>query len=208
MSVVKKYLSYKAVRISGIFILVVGLCVGGYFAYNNIAKSKSQNNSKEQTVKVARGDIDVAISGTGTVQPISRYDIVPLVKGNILQAPFEEGMDVKLGDLLYKIDDSDLSFNIQKAENGIEKLKINTQSTVESIKDLNVYAPIDGRISGLSAKEGDQTGSNSKIAEIIEDRHIVATIPFIKTDVDKIKVGQKATVSAVSEWASCEGTVK
>ena len=195
-------------KIVYIILIIFGVGIGGYYTYKSITKANAQSTSKDQTAKVTRGDLDVAITGTGTVQPIARYDIVPLVKGNILKAPFEEGMDVKQGDLLYAIDNSDLSYNIEKAQNGIQRLQINNGETLDSVNNLTAFASIDGRISNLSLKEGDQVGSNGKIGDITNDKRIIANIPFIKSDIDKIKVGDAAELQAVDEWASVEGRVK
>lgn len=201
-------MSNKAIRNSLIVLIAIGLCAGAFFTYKNVfAAANGKNGVTESTATVVRGDLEVTISGTGTVQPISRYDIVPLVKGKILEAPFEEGASIKEGDLLYRIDDSDLSFNISKSQNGIEKLRINNQQSVESLNNLVVTAPVEGRLTNFTIKQGDQV-SSSKIGDIINDRKVIATIPFVKPIVDNIKVGQKATIQAVSEWASAEGTVK
>lgn len=177
-----------------IFILVIAIAGGGgYFAYTKfVAKGYAQTSAKVETATVKRDKIDVTISGTGTVEPISRYDIVPLVKGKILSAPFEEGDSVKEGDLLYTIDDSDLSYNIQKAENSIKKLEISNQSTLDTINNLKVYAPADGKLTDFTLKEGERVEDNGVIAGIVNDKELIATVPFNKTQLQSIQVGQKA----------------
>jgi multidrug resistance efflux pump len=158
------------------------------------------------TAKVARGDLDVSISGSGTVQPFAKFDIVPLVKGNILSAPFEEGMKVKAGDLLYKIDDSDLSNNIQKTQNSIDKLNVSNQSTQDSIKNLEVFAPCDGKLTDFSIKAGEQVGGNNgKLADIVNDKKIVINASFSASQLKEIKVGQK--VLAIGNPFGFNGTL-
>lgn len=207
--VMKKLVSTKLIKYVVIILVIAGLGGGAYFIYRNMSsKATAASNSGVRTVQVARGDIDVTISGTGTVQPISRYDIVPLVKGSIISAPFEEGMSVKSGDLLYKIDDSDLSYNLQKAQNSIEKLKINNQQSEDSKNNLVVYAPIGGRVSNLTIKEGEQAGSSGKIADITDDKHVIATIPFKESQVNSIKIGQQAQIAVPDYMVYIDGTVK
>ena len=41
----------------------------------------------------AMHDMTVAVSGTGTIEPIQSYKVTTLVSGEILEAPFEEGQD-------------------------------------------------------------------------------------------------------------------
>ncbi len=190
----KEILSNKLIKIPLIVLIIAGVGFGGYKIYNNMMTAKANKTAPtESKVTVARGDIEVIISGSGSVAPISRYDIIPLIKGNILNAPFEEGMQVKAGDLLYQIDDSDLSINLQKTTNSIEKLKIDNQATVDSLRNLMIYSPSDGKITGLTLKEGDQAGgNNARIAEIINDEQLTAILAFTKTQLEKIYIGQKA----------------
>ena len=69
----------------------------------------------------AMHDMTVAVSGTGTIEPIQSYKVTTLVSGEILEAPFEEGQTVHKGDVLFRIDASDV-------ENNIEQLQLNVQS--------------------------------------------------------------------------------
>lgn len=202
--------SKKAVKYAVILVIVAGLGGGTYYTYKHFAvPASAKNQIKETAVKVARGDLAVTISGTGAVQPISRYDIVPLVKGNVLSAPFDEGMDVKAGDLLYKIDDSDLSFNIQKAQNSIDKLKMSNQSTQDSITNLEVVAPFDGRITNFTLTEGEQlSGNNAKIAELVDDKKLTAIIPFNEAQAGKIVPGQSARAMFGQFLTYLDGVVK
>jgi len=198
----------KKHKILIIIVAVVVLLAAAYFISKNISKKAGASGGQaETTVQVMRGDISVTISGTGTVEPIARYDIIPLVKGNILEAPFEEGMQVKKDDLLYRIDDSDLSYNIRKSENNIKKMELSNQDTLKSAANQVVTAPADGRITSLTVREGEQVGNNSRLGEIVNDKRITALVPFHKTQADKIKPGQKAWLEIESYFWSIEGTV-
>lgn len=190
-------------------LLVLALIgAGGYSIYNKVAVSTTNANASNfKAISVSKGDINVKISGTGTVQPISRYDIVPLVKGTILKAPFEQGMKVKEGDSLYLIDDSDLSYNIEKTKNSIEKLKLNNQLTEEDIKGLELFAPIEGRLKNFSIKDGEQVGGNNKIAEIVNDKEMTAVIPFNSSQIHRIKVGQRAVIVVPQYMTYIDGTI-
>lgn len=186
---------------------VVG--TGAFYTYKTFfSRDNAQAGMREMTAKATRGDLSVSISGTGTVQPISRYDIVPLIKGNIISAPFDDGMNVKAGDLLYRIDDSDLSFNIEKSENNIEKMKMSNQTTFDSIEKLDVTSPVEGRISNFTLTAGDQVGSNSKIADIYDHKNLTTTISFNESQTKNIKVGQSAQVLVGQFLRYFDGTVK
>lgn len=200
----KKYI--KKFIIVVVIVAIAG--AGVYFSLKIYSNRNVQTAVKEMTVKVTRGDIDVTLTGTGTVEPIARYDIVPLVTGSILSAPFEEGDKVKKGDLLYEIDSSDLSYNIKKAQNAIERLKINSQNVEENIRNMEVVAPCDGRITNLTVKEGEEVSSNKTIAEIVNDKQIIATVPYNQSQIKYIKVGQQAQILFPDLMQYIDGTVK
>ncbi|MCX7843569.1 MAG: HlyD family efflux transporter periplasmic adaptor subunit [Clostridia bacterium] len=190
-----------------IIFLIAVLGAGGYLAFKSVTAAGAKSTTRENTARVARGDLEVFISGTGTVQPIARFDIVPLVKGKILEAQYEEGAYVKKGDLLYRIDDSDLSYNIQKAQNSVEKIRINYKQSVESLSSLVVTAPFSGQLSNFTLKPGEQVGSNTKIGELINNKKITAVIPYIQSQAAQIKVGQKAKVLVLSYLSYFDGEV-
>lgn len=195
--ILKKQLINTIIKIVITVLVVAGVGYGGYYGYNKVSSAKATNTvSREVTVEVVRGDLTVNISGTGTVQPISRYDILPMVTGNIVSAPFEEGMEVKAGDLLYKIDDSDVSINIEKTKNSIAKFHLNNKTTLENIKNLEVFAPVDGRIVNFTVKVGDSVGSSNKIADIVNNERLVVKLPFKESDLEKISNHQSVQLVA------------
>lgn len=199
----------KGLKIVIISIVCLTVIIGGYFIYNKKNVETSRQNSQNGVIhEVTRRDILVKISGTGTVQPVSMYSITPLVKGTVLKAPFDEAMDVKKGELLYKIDDSDLLNSIEKTKNSIAKLNLNNQSTIDSINNLIVYAPFDGRIENFYINEGEEIKNNSiKIANIINDKGLKAIIPFSQSQINKIELGQEAKIMVSDYMTYVNGKV-
>jgi HlyD family secretion protein len=190
-----KFMSKKAIKTVAFLVVIAIIGGGAYYAYKEFAATASASGFQQQnTAKVKRGDLNVTITGTGTLQPVSRYDIVPLVKGSIVSAPFEEGEKVEKGDLLYKIDDSDLMYSIEKAQNSVEKLKRRRNQLLGDLDNLVVYAPVSGRMINFDAKEGESLSSNSQIASIVDHNRIILTVPFHKSQINKIKVGQDAQI--------------
>lgn len=202
----KQLFKNKYIKYSSIALIVCVVITGGYFTYRNITKANAQGNAQELTTVAGKGNLDVTITGTGTIEPISRYDIVPVVEGNVLSAPFEEGMKVKKDDLLYRIDDSDQANSIQRAQNTIERKKIDNSKTTENLNNLIVTAPFDGRMINFSLNEGDKV-SAGKIADMVDDKRISAQIPFVEAQVMKISVGMNAQLKVVDDLLFVNGTV-
>ena len=173
---------------------------------NKLAANKSKKASSELTGKVEKGNIKVEISGDGVIAAFERYDINPLVKGKILQASFEEGQKVKKGELLYKIDATDLEATIQKSKNSIEKIQANNQDNEKNLNKTVIYAEASGRLINFNVK-ADETVTTAKAGEILNDSYSIAKIPFNKDQIKQIKVGQVATVTSEALMFSIEGTV-
>ena len=77
----------------------------------------------------ARQELLVSVSGTGTIEPIHSYKVTTLVKGEVLEAPFEEGQTVHKGDLLFRIDSKDVEASIRQAELSLESASTTASSS-------------------------------------------------------------------------------
>ncbi len=198
----KKLFSSKKIKII-IIILVAGVIIfSGIRIFNGKLNKESFNTLNQSTAVVSFKDIEVTITGQGTIEPVSMYDIKPFVQGTILEAPFNVGMEVKKGDLLFKIDDSSMLNQIEKSRINIQKTELSHEGTYDDIENLTVYAPVEGRIENFSLNVGeDINGNNSVVAHIINDEKLLSQIPFSSSHIDKISMGQNIKI-LVSEYMS------
>ena len=63
----------------------------------------------------------------GKVTPIARVDVVPQVSGEILEVLFENGADVKEGDVLYRLDSVKYEAAVKNAESKLAECKANVK---------------------------------------------------------------------------------
>ena len=197
----------KKTKIVIISVLGVALVAGLAFGIPKaIATFGAKKPTASTTVTAEKGSIEVKISGSGTIQPISRYDIIPLVKGSILESKFEVGSTVKKGDVLYRFDSTDLQSNIQKTRNGLSRTEITAQTNSESIRNLRVTAPSNGTLTNFNLKQGEQV-SNGKVADVINSDNLIARIPFNGAQLAQINVGDSATITSAQYMTSIDGTV-
>ena len=178
-----------------------------------IAIAVFAGNKKEVTTKITKvsatkGTIINTISGSGTISPIEEYYIVSTVKGDILSDNVTVGEEVELGEQLYIIDSSDAETKIRKAEIALEKQKLSYDQTLESKNNLTVKSQIDGVISKMYIEEGDTINSGGKIADVIDSKNLLVTMPFNFKSAQNIKAGESATIYIEATGESFDGKVE
>lgn len=63
----------------------------------------------------------------GRVTPIAKVDVTPQVSGEILEVLFENGADVKEGDVLYRLDSVKYEASVKNAESKLSECKANAR---------------------------------------------------------------------------------
>lgn len=203
-----KFNMIKFTKKKTIVIVIIGVIVIGGSIYGLNKSSASKSTDTINTATVTKGDLTVSIEGSGVIEPLEMYNIKSLATGDILQSDFEEGQEVKKGDLLYVIDTKDIDNTIEKAEVSLEKQQLSHSQTLESYAGLSVEAPISGVITECYVKKGDSVQNGTKIADIINNDYMLLEIPFNSSDAANINVGDTANVTLENSFYETTGTVQ
>ena len=143
-------------------------------------------------------------SADGTITAADTYTVRPMVKGSILTADFEVGDTVSKGDVLYTIDSSDASTNLEKASIALQQAQRSYDKTV----DLQyVRAEVDGTVSSLKVAKGDQVTSGQEVAVIRDSSKMLLNLLFPAADAANFSVGQSADVVLDGTFETLKGTV-
>lgn len=167
---------------------------------------------------VSYQDMNVSVSGSGTIEPNASYRLTTLVSGEILEAPFEEGDTVKKGDVLYRIDASDAQTNIDQAEISVRNAQLSLESAQLSYQELldnqsdskdnlRIKATDAGVITKLYIDQGDNVTVGAPIADILDRDHMKLTLSFHAADAAGFFVGQSATIRVDGTGETLNGTV-
>lgn len=143
----------KIIIIPAIVALII---VGIVFVAKNAPDNKNSRKQKEQ-IEVSRRDITATITGTAVVRPQEEYSITSLVSGDVILADFEEGDIVNEGDVLYKIDASDIEKDIESANLAVERAEQNYADALkakEETQKSNINNVESAKISQEKAKQG------------------------------------------------------
>jgi len=111
-------------------VVIAGLVVGFTLMGKN-----SNNKPKYRLEKVARGDIQMIVTATGTLNPVILVDVGSQVSGKIEKIYVDFNSSVKQGDLLAELDQSQI-------EAQIEQNQANYQSSVASVERSKVAMEI------------------------------------------------------------------
>ncbi len=192
-------------------ILAVAVALAGFGIYK-WSKSKKTATTDAGTSIVRAGNLTNSISGSGSVEPIEQREIVPVVKGEIIEAPFNEGDEVKKGDVLYRFEMTAATNAIETAQNNVEKARTNLsnkQSSLakaqENIDNLTIKATSSGKIDGLSLLVGED--ASGMICTITNYKEQTVVLPFNSSKIGEIQVGDSATVAVDKYMMNTTGKV-
>lgn len=184
--------------------VVVAAAAGAVFLISGGGnKAASRDVTYAETTPV-RQDVSNSLSGTGTLNPANTYTVKSLVDGKILTGGFEEGDKVEEGDVLYTIDSSDASTNLEKASIALQQAQRSYDKTV----DLQyVRAEVDGTVSSLKVAKGDQVTSGQEVAVIRDSSKMLLNLLFPAADAANFSVGQSADVVLDGTFETLKGTI-
>ena len=217
-----------------IILVIIAALIGAYLINKNIkAKKAAEAEATSKTAVVTRGDITVKITGSGTVEPIDTYNIVPTVSGTIDASYYEEGDYVEEDAVLYKFDSTQADNaiktaensikttqnsvtsaknNIKQAENNIKQAETNLQNRADDVQKardniakLTIYANSTGKVSDLALTVGNS--ASGRICTITDTQTLLVKIPFNAAQFNRISVGDSATVSIEKYMRTVGGTV-
>jgi len=178
-----------------------------------------------KTVTAIRKDISEYIEYSGMLEAENMIDITPAIPSIIKEIFVDEGDLVKKGDLLVKMDDSNLIQavaqvgNLEKNYNRMLELKksgsidektfeevqtayIVAQSNFEFLlENTEIKAPFNGIITLVSQKEGETFNSmmNPTLVRLLNLNKMKVKVNISERDISKLKKGQQALINIDSE---------
>ncbi|NTV89227.1 MAG: HlyD family efflux transporter periplasmic adaptor subunit [Clostridiales bacterium] len=203
----KSKMKKKTKRIIAI-VLVVVLAGGGTAAYFLTNAAKTGAAGIQQLISTVKtGDISKVIEASGPIESATRKTVAPKVTSTIETIAFAEGDEVKKGDVMFTLDDTDALLSIEEINNSIATTQVSLTDTQESIASLKVVAPFSGQVTNVSLEEGDSVNNGGTILTITDTSKLKLTVPFSGSGVTSINVGHSAMVYLPGLMSAVEGTV-
>ncbi len=116
--------SNQAIRILAILLVVAGLIGGGYFGYRRFTTPQGTATQEipVQTSKATVGDLVLYAHGTGTVMPAEESSLAFNAGGQVSQINVKVGDQVKAGDVLAQLDDTEAQIQLASAQQTMDAL--------------------------------------------------------------------------------------
>ncbi len=185
-----------------IIVLIVVLSV--FFIVRKRLMDK-RGETRFNLIEVARGDIEVKVIATGTIQPFTRVEVKSPVSGRIDKVEVDEGVIVKPGDILAWISSEDRIALQEAARAKLEEAQKSGDSgmieeaLLASEIARNAYRPvpltnsISGEVINRSCEPGQNVTPQTTLF-VIADR-LVANVSVDEADIGKINMGQEALIT-------------
>ena len=205
----------KGKKLLLLLLILLAVILGLYAAVRMKAEKAASANTKEvKTAVVEKRDITSELSSSGTISPKNTYDITSPVEGEVISADFDEGDQVEAGQILYQIDTSSMESELTSVNNSLSRAQENYEVALDdyntALSDYsgNTYKSTEtGYIRTLYIKEGDKVSSNTKIADIYDDKVMKIKLPFLAGEAALIGAGNDAVLTLTDTGEQLTGTV-
>lgn len=170
-------------------LLIIAVLGAGYWIWQTY-RSDDDKKIVTGTITPGRGNIEVLITTTGTVQPQNRLEMKPPISGRIEEILVREGNHVKKGEVVAWMSSTERAALIDAARSkGGETL----QYWEDAYKPTPLIAPINGDVIVRAVEPGQSVTSGDPVV-VLSDRLIVKA-QVDETDIGRVKVGQNAFIS-------------
>lgn len=192
----------KLALIIGISLLVVAGAAWGW-----LGRNKTAATSQQASIAVRKGELQVTISGNGTIQPAASKSITTAVSGKISSINFQNGQQVKAGDLLFTITADSLAYDLARSRLELKQAELELANLKTQQRQLQITAPVSGYVTGVQVSTGQEIQKGMTLLTIEDRSKLKTKISFNEAQINQIKVGQKAEVTVTDLFTTLTGTV-
>lgn len=186
---------------------LVLVAILGYLGFRALRRPAASAQGTAKMVQVSRGSIEVSVSGSGNVAFAEDVQIRSQVSGTVVKVLVKDGQKVEAGQPLFVLENDTLKLTKEKAQSNVEDLTRSVRELQEDIAALRVVAPQAGRVTNVAVSEGQRVNEGATLLTLVDDNTFSVTVPFLKPERDRIKVGDAAEVFLPDFLSSLQGKV-
>lgn len=177
----------------------------------------SKDSALSAVYRVRKEVYENAIEIAGTVSAAKSQTLKSLNDGTVVGVYKKAGDEVKEGDLIVQLDDTEQQYNLanldyeisvarQNQTSGkINLMQTQRKSLVQKIANRKIVATFDGIIADLDVDPGDYLEAKDSIGTLVDTSYLTAEVEIAETDVSKLKAGQKVVFTFPAYDGQVEG---
>lgn len=165
-----------AIKKAGIFVIIIAVLVSSFFVYNGFTSKNAKAAVSYITYQVRNGNIQSAVSATGTLTAADSRDITAPNGSAVVSVNCTEGQAVKAGDVLFTLSSDSAQLDLEKSRLNLSQLKNSLNSLVTQLGSLSIDAPVSGIVKAINVGAGDSVSPQSSYqggAVQIEDTSVM-----------------------------------
>jgi HlyD family secretion protein len=101
-------------------IIIAALATAGIWAYQNFYAQAEQPQQEREEYVVSRGTLAAMVNATGTILPEKQTTLSFVTPGRVAEVLVQEGQTVREGDVLARLETTDIEYAITQAELALE----------------------------------------------------------------------------------------
>ena len=196
----------KIIKTSVILIVVLLLVAGTVFGIYRLLNPPPPEPVINTTF-VMRAQLTTSVYGSGLTKPLDSASITVKAAGKVLDVYVTEGEDVTEGQILYKIDSTELTESINAARRKLSEAQKDLDEINKKIASLNITAPFGGKALDVKVKDGDVLAEGAEIATLVDDSKMKLRLYFSYAFENDIKTGLPALISIPQTMSQVSGRV-
>ena len=172
--------------------VIAALAAGGFWYYR-----QHHNGELPEWIAQSNGRLE-----------LNRIDVASLYPGRVKAVLVEEGADVKEGDILAELSSETSNSRLEEARAtvaqsaaaqaearaGVEQARAAVKAATSANDDMNIRAPIAGRVEYTIAEAGNVVAAGSKVVSLLDPADVSMNI-FLPTDsMSRLKVNDDARI--------------
>ncbi|OEF99765.1 hypothetical protein BHF71_00900 [Vulcanibacillus modesticaldus] len=167
---------------------------GGMIVHNTLVKVKNPGLLKPGMKGTAHIKTQLGtMIKKGSFVPPKKIKIYSNVTGKIKEIYIDNGVFVKKGTPLLKIDDIQLLNQVEIQKQVITSIQLKIKELKMLLNDLVITSPIEGVIKELNVAPSQNITPNTKILRIVDD-NLIAVTKLDQQDITKVRLGQETTL--------------
>lgn len=199
-------------RVLALIVILVIVLGGGFYAFRRLVPpSDKASGPVYATEPVTRGDISVGVDASGTLDPAEGGGIqapggygpngpIPGPSSYIVEEVLvKEGDQVLPGQVLVRLSATQMQDEIKNRRQKLEADRLalarmlgvspDQLATVEPGRGITMRAPIDGRVTGLAIREGQELRQGQIVARVVDDSRFELLAKLVPLELGDVSVG-------------------